>query len=233
MKDKSDYVKNLFNKLAVKYDFMNDLITGGLHRNWKTKICKLLKLKSDNHVLDIACGTGDICFKLQKKYSKNNLNITGIDFSENMLDIARKKNKYKNIEFLKADALNLPFEDNFFDAITLSYALRNMSDYKTCLLEANRVCKKNGQIIILDMSYPNKFTDLITKFYRFTIIPILGKIFVENLEAYSYLTNSIYLYLKQEELCDLLKNTGWYKINYTNLLGGISSIHQAKKLFYS
>lgn len=230
--EKEFFVKNLFDRISSYYDYMNDLITFGLHRTWKKQACKLLNLNSshDRKLLDLACGSGDIAFYLEKIYPE--ASITGVDFSPKMLEIAEKKAKKKSskVNFIQGDALNLPFEKDFFDGAIISYGLRNMSDYGACLKELNRVIKPNGKLIILELSHPEGFVKTMTSIYRFKILPMLGMLFAKDHNAYSYLPNSIMNYPRPEELIEIMKKNGWEKeVSYKVIFGGVCAIHRGTK----
>ncbi len=242
--EKALLVKNIFSKIAQKYDLMNDILSFGLHRFWRRKACKSLLLNISKNIdesqkeikiLDLACGTGVMSFmleKLSKKFFPNKtIKIIGVDFSPEMLKIAEIKKITKNslVEFQKADALNLYFEDQVFDGVMLAYGLRNVSNYKRCLEEIKRVCKSKGVLLILDFIHSNMLFENILNFYKVKIIPQLGHLLTKNRQAYEYLSTSIKDYLNQEELALLLKETAWQNIQYKNLLGGISCIHRSIK----
>ncbi len=232
---KSEFVQKLFNNIASKYDSMNDLMTLGLHRLWKKEIAEslLMPLSPVNgeqiRILDLCCGTGDLTCILAKTYPK--AEITGLDFSGQMLAIAKNRPKPKNtnIIFTEGSALDLSFTDNYFDGITISFGLRNVTDYKKCLSEIFRVCKGRGKLIILDLSHPIGFWHYISWPYRFWLLPLLGQLFTKNYKAYDYLPNSIKTYPNQIELNYLLKEVGWQETNYKNIFGGIVCIHEAFK----
>ncbi|MDJ0625238.1 MAG: bifunctional demethylmenaquinone methyltransferase/2-methoxy-6-polyprenyl-1,4-benzoquinol methylase UbiE [Candidatus Caenarcaniphilales bacterium] len=227
-KDNSTYVHAMFNDIAYKYDLMNDLMTFGLHRLWKQKVSKLLNVPNKGIVLDLCCGTGDLTSIIVKQFPESE--VIGIDFSEQMLEIADKRRKKSNVKFIKGDISNLPFEDESIDGISISFGLRNVSNYRKCLKEIFRISKPNSRFVILDLSHPKGLWDLLSKIYRFRIVPIIGNLIVGNKSAYEYLPNSIANYPNQEELCVMLKDSGWNEIEYFNIFGGVSAIHVAAKI---
>jgi demethylmenaquinone methyltransferase/2-methoxy-6-polyprenyl-1,4-benzoquinol methylase len=228
--EKSEYVLNMFNRIAKQYDLMNDLMTGGLHRLWKQQVIKQLNIKDNEQVLDLCCGTGDLTVMMADHNSS--IFVTGLDFSEQMLEFARtRKSKLGNVTFLQGDAMKLPFEDNCFDKITISFGLRNVTDYEACLREVFRVCKTSGKLVILDLSHPTGFWDKASQFYRFQLLPTLGKIIANDKNAYAYLPNSISNYPNQENLASLMQKASWQQVNYTNLFGGVIAIHEGYKAF--
>ncbi len=230
--DKADFVRDLFNRIAPNYDLMNDLMTGGLHRLWKKKVCKSLDIQAGQKVLDLCCGTGDLTFMLLRENPK--AEITGIDFSQEMLAYAlerkkKEKHYHAQISFEQGDVMNLPYSDNSFDRLVISFGLRNVSDYEKCLREIYRVAKKGAKFMILDLSHPTGFWDKISGFYRFKLLPLIGKLLAKDYEAYEYLPNSIQIYPNQEKLVELLVKAGWQRVSYENIFGGVVSIHQAEK----
>jgi len=225
-------IKLLFAHIAQKYDFLNDLMTLGLHRAWKKRACELLSpAASSGKLLDIACGTGDISFQLEAMYKE--YTVYGVDFSEEMLSVARcRKNKQgSEVNFLEADALDLPFADNYFAGAIISYGLRNISQRDKCLKEIYRVCSQGAKLVILDLSHPIFPFDKLSTLYRYRLVPCLGSIFTSCPQAYEYLPNSIKNYPDQEELMQMLKRNAWKDVEYENILGGISAIHWGAKSF--
>lgn len=230
IQEKPAYVQRLFSRLALRYDLMNDVMTMGLHRLWKKRACRLLELNPGGTVLDVCCGTGDLEFYL----AKMGMDVTGLDFCAEMLDIARRRMQQAGLArlencFVQGDAMALPFEENRFDGAIISYGLRNVSDYETCLREMRRVVKPGGRIVILDMSHPNPVMNALSTFYRFTVVPLLGKCLADDPEAYRYLTHSIYFYLSQQRLVGLMQQVGLRNVRFENKLGGVCAIHRGVK----
>lgn len=227
--EKPVYIRDMFQRLSGYYDLMNDVMTLGLHRLWKKKACRLLELKADASVLDVCCGTGDLTFYLKSMYPA--AEVVGLDFCEDMLVLARERNAAKNIpaEFIQGDAMALPFEDNHFNGLIISYGLRNVANYEKCLIELMRVVKPGSKIVILDMSYPTPFIHRISSFHRYSVMPIIGKLLVNDSEAYRYLFNSIYYFMPQKELVQLMEKVGLRKVQYQNLIGGICALHWGTK----
>ncbi|MEM0951766.1 MAG: bifunctional demethylmenaquinone methyltransferase/2-methoxy-6-polyprenyl-1,4-benzoquinol methylase UbiE [Cyanobacteria bacterium P01_H01_bin.74] len=225
-KEKETYVHQLFQRIASRYNIMNDLMTGGLHRQWKFQASQLISpVESSPRLLDVCTGTGDLLFTLNRCYP--NSNLVGIDFSSNMLSIAKERLNKKNIpaELVEGDVLNLPFESKSIDGAIVSYGLRNVSNYEKCLTELHRVLKPGARLVILDMSHPKGLSKLMSSFYRFSIVPLMGKLFAKNANAYQYLTHSIHFYPDQEALKALMTKSGFCNVNYRNKFDGICSIH--------
>lgn len=223
--EKPSYVQRLFTRIARYYDLMNDLMSLGMHRLWKRQACQLLNLKPGDSVLDVCCGTGDLEFYLANQ--TESLDIVGLDFCEEMLAIGRKRACQKgiNAQFIQGDALALPFGDNRFNGAVISYGLRNVADYRRCLTEMYRVLTPGSRIVILDMSHPQHWANLLSFFYRFTLMPLMGKVIAKDPDAYRYLSNSIYFYLSQQELASLMTEVGFQAVQYQNKLGGVCALH--------
>ncbi|MBR1680877.1 ubiquinone/menaquinone biosynthesis methyltransferase [bacterium] len=190
-------IKEMFNQIATKYDSNNNLISFGLHKTVK-KIA-VNSFDFSGKCLDLCTGTGDIAEILHKK----GCNVTGLDFSKNMLEIAKKK--YPFIEFIEDDCTSLPFEDNSFDAITISFGLRNIEDYNKALDEIYRVLKPNGKFFHLDFCKENVLANILYNF----IIPKLVKIFYENDLPYKYLVQSKQEFFDLKTLQHIFENHGF------------------------
>ncbi|MDX1920006.1 MAG: bifunctional demethylmenaquinone methyltransferase/2-methoxy-6-polyprenyl-1,4-benzoquinol methylase UbiE [Candidatus Caenarcaniphilales bacterium] len=235
--EKSAYVHNMFGSIAAKYDFMNDFMTLGMHRLWKKKVCKILDIQAGHRILDLCCGTGDLTVMLAKNLSKESQNgsspgeVIGLDFSDEMLSYAkeRKTTPGNQLSFIQGDALNLPFNDEVFDRCTVSFGLRNVSDYLRCLKEVFRVSKPEAKFVILDLSHPSGFWDYATHPYRFFLLPFFGRLLAGNSSAYDYLPNSIKNYPDQEGLKKLMQEAGFKNVSYKNLFGGLLAIHVGNK----
>ncbi len=204
-------IKEMFNQIAKKYDFNNNLISFGLH-----KMVKKLAINSfdfSGKCLDLCTGTGDIAINLYKQ----GCNVTGLDFSKNMLEIARKK--HPNIDFIEGDCTSLPFKDNSFDAITISFGLRNIQDYNTALDEIYRVLKTNGKFFHLDFCKENILANILYDFF----IPKLIKIFYGNDLPYKYLVQSKQEFFDNKTLQTIFENHGFnFETQKTFLFGTIS-----------
>jgi len=222
-KNKTDYVHEMFENLSQNYDFMNNIITFGMHKFIKEKALKNIPINSGMKILDVCTGTGDIPLILSQNY-KNTPEITAIDFSEKMLEIAKQKTKkYNNINFLKADALNLPFEDNYFDIVFISFGLRNLSDTKKGIEELKRVAKKDGCVSSLDLGKSNGMLKHAVRFYFSYVIPVLGKIFNGSSEPYIYLPESGNKFASPQELISIFYDCGFKEVkNYNFAFGAIA-----------
>lgn len=218
----------MFDKISINYDKLNDIMSFGLHRKIKTSLIEQIKnYKLFNlstlqpfNFLDLCTGTGDLARILKGKYHE--AQIIGVDFSEKMLEIARKK--HPDIEFLQADVIDLPFEDESFDLCTISFGLRNIENMQKALEEIYRVLKPGGVFINLDLGKPNKFFNLFLKPYMYLWVALLGKIFHGNETPYKYLAQSNETFPSPKKLMEIYEKVGFKEIKNKNyLLGQIAA----------
>ncbi len=226
-------VNKIFQSVANKYDLMNDLMSFGLHRKWKKRFVELIDLnfKKKNIILDVGCGTGDIMFQINNK-SKLNSNYLAylVDPNMEMMKYGIKKFKKKNISWVASYGEKLPFKNNMFDLVKMSFSLRNVDNIKITLNEINRVLKKDGQFLCLEFGkIKNVAINSIYKIYSDNFIPELGEKITGNKEAYKYLVESIKRFPSQEEICKILKLKKFYNIDYYNLNFGVATIFSSKK----
>ena len=216
-------INQMFNNIAKNYDKLNNIISLGQHSAVKKRAINNVALKSDSKVLDICTGTGDIAIYISNKIVIDG-KVTGIDFSDNMLEIARNKAKdIKNIEFINGDALALPFQDGEFDACFISFGLRNLSDFKAALLEMKRVTRKGGLVINIDTGKPKGVLNIFHHIYFFNIVPIFGRLFNGNASPYKYLPQSTKEFPSGEELVRLFEEIGLMEVQkFDYLFGAIS-----------
>lgn len=211
MSKKPEKIKEMFNQIAKVYDFNNNLMSFGQHVRIKKQAVKYLKLHNAT-VLDLCTGTGDIA-----GFIDNSCNVTGLDFSSNMLELAQKK--YPWVNFIEGDCTNLPFEDNSFDAVTISFGLRNIENYDKALDEIYRVLKPNGLFMHLDFGKKNILGDILFDI----VIPPLVKIFYKNNLPYEYLVKSKQLFFNEKALIELFERHHLkLKEKHSMLLGGAS-----------
>ena len=230
IQDKAKLVNSVFSKVYNKYDLMNDVMSLGIHRIWKEKFIDWMNPFRDSSLIDVASGTGDIA-KLFSLRNKNLSKITCVEPNEEMF----KKGKnnlvnYKNIEWLKSRAENLPVGDNVYDFYSISYGIRNVSDINKTLKEAYRVLKPGGRFMCLEFSkIDNELLNFLYKNYSKTI-PTIGKYIVGSSKPYEYLINSIGAFYNQEQLLELITKNGFANVEYRNLSNGISAIHSGWKI---
>lgn len=215
--DKVSYqIQNMFDSIADKYDFMNNIISLGTHKYAKSMSIKNLSIKPRDKILDLCCGTGDLAIQMKKQQPE--AEITGVDFSEKMLEIAMKKSRNENIAFINADCTRLPFADNSFDVITMGFGLRNISDTNKALSEAYRVLKYGGQFLHIDFGRKNFFSKIFDK-----ITPVLVKIFYGNNFPYNYLIKSKQIFPPPEGLIEVFESEGFKLSKRKDYLFGIIS----------
>ncbi len=229
-KQKTKLVQNVFSSVAPSYDIMNDLMSLGMHRLWKKRFVEIVDLKKNEIVLDVGSGSGDIASEILKVNLPTSLYL--LDLNEKMLLEGRKRlKKEKNIKFFIGNAEKLNFENNFFDKYTISFCLRNVTEYLLSIKEAYRVLKPGGKYCCLEFSTPK--SSLISssyKIYKSRILPLLGQIVAKDKNAYNYLSESIDLFPSQEELSKNLRHCGFTKVKTINLFNGIVAIHTGYKL---
>jgi len=223
-------IQEMFSSISNDYDKMNNIISFGFHKNWKLKLVKLAKPKAGDRILDLACGTGDICFEFAK-ITKNNATIIGMDFSQNMLDEAVKKNTNfsSEVKFTNGDAMNTGFADNSFDVVSCGYGIRNFDDTILAIEEMARICKPGGRIAILETGKPSGILKFFFDLYNNNIVPKLGKIIAKNESAYTYLPESVTHFPYSKDFARLLQSN--HKINkvyFKKLLFGASFIYIAE-----
>jgi demethylmenaquinone methyltransferase/2-methoxy-6-polyprenyl-1,4-benzoquinol methylase len=217
-------VRLLFDRIARHYDLINDLQSFGLHRLWKKRLLTLAAVKPGDPALDVCCGTGDIAEALAAAGAQ----VIGTDFSAAMLRVARQR--APAINYIQADALNLPFHDSQFQIVTIGYGLRNLADIQKGTSELNRVLKPGGTLLILDFGKPsNPIWRALYFTYLRAVVPIFGLLFCGDAAAYSYILDSLRHYPAQDGVTTLLRDRGFAPIRVHNFLGGIMSIHQATK----
>lgn len=211
-----EFIKNLFNSISTNYDKLNDIMSFGLHRTIKKDVLSKVKFNKNIKVLDLCTGTGDLAGILKEKYPQ--AKVIGIDFSEKMLEIARKK--HPGIEFIQADITNLPLENESFDLCIISFGLRNIENMERVLKEIHRVLKPGGIFINLDLGKPNKFFNFFLKPYMYLWITFLGKFFHGDETPYKYLAVSNETFPSQKELVEIFRQIGFSGIKNKNYLFG-------------
>ena len=228
--DKTKLVNTVFKKVYKKYDFMNDVMSLGIHRLWKKNMIDWMKPQTNSVLLDVASGTGDIA-KLFSERTNHKSSIFCIEPNKEMLSVGEQKlKKYKNIEWQLGSAEKLPFDDNTFDFYSISYGIRNVTDIDLCLKEAFRVLKSGGRFMCLEFSkIENETLNKMYKQYSKSI-PLIGKLVIGNSMPYDYLVKSIEKFYNQEDLLKMIKNNGFSDVKYRNLSSGISAIHSAWKI---
>jgi demethylmenaquinone methyltransferase/2-methoxy-6-polyprenyl-1,4-benzoquinol methylase len=228
---KKEQVAKMFDTISGNYDNLNRVISFGIDVKWRKKVLKLVAETNPETILDIATGTGDLAILMAQTKAKK---IIGLDISAGMLQIGSKKIQEKNlsqtIEMVLADSENMPFEDNYFDAITVAFGVRNFEHLETGLLEILRVLKPGGVFVILETSVPDKTPyKQGYNFYSKNILPLIGKIFSKDDVAYGYLSESAAAFPYGEALNNILQKTGFIKVTAMPQTFGVATIYSASK----
>jgi len=219
-----DEVAAMFDGVAKRYDLVNDLLSLGRTKAWRRAATKIIAPAPGMLILDLAAGPGSSSEPLHRAGAT----VFATDFSEGMLAVGRKTRPYLN--FSKADALNLPFEANTFDVVTISYGLRNTVDYPKALAEALRVAKPGGRMIVVEFSHPTwKPFRTIYSEYLMKALPVIARKTSSNPDAYVYLAESIRAWPDQAGLAEAMKKAGWSQISWKNLTGGVVAVHSGIK----
>jgi len=229
---KKRQVENMFDKIAFRYDFLNRFLSAGIDVGWRRKGIQQLISSQPQNILDVATGTGDFaltCYEILKPKK-----ITGIDISEGMLEIGRKKIEkaglQNQIELLNGDSEAILFEDNTFDAVTVAFGVRNFEHLEKGLSEIKRVLKPGGKLVVLECTKPS--APAIKQFYNFYmkwVTPKIGKIIAKNNEAYQYLNDSVLQFPEKETFIHILNKSAYRNAFYKTLTLGICTIYCAEK----
>ncbi|MCG7339669.1 demethylmenaquinone methyltransferase [Staphylococcus sp. ACRSN] len=223
-------VHNVFQNISGKYDRLNNIISFEQHKTWRKHVMKEMKVKPGSKALDVCCGTADWTISLSKAVGPTG-EVTGVDFSENMLEVGKTKiQDMENINLVHGDAMNLPFDDNEFDYVTIGFGLRNVPDYLATLKELNRVLKPGGMVVCLETSQPTTpgFKQLYKLYFKF-IMPIFGKIFAKSKEEYEWLQQSTFDFPDKEKLKRLFSQAGFSNIKVRSFTGGVAAMHLGYK----
>lgn len=228
--EKTRLVRGVFDSVADKYDLMNDLMSGGVHRLWKDRFIRMIRPRPEWRYLDVAGGTGDIAFRI-KKAANPTQPITVFDLNPAMLEVGRNRALDRGwtagFEWIAGNAEKLPFPDRSFDVYTIAFGLRNVTHIDTALAEANRVLKPGGRFFCLEFSRVTEpFLAKIYDAWSFRIIPKIGHSVARDRESYEYLVESIRKFPSQDELSKRLGGVGFRNVKYTDLSFGIVAVHQ-------
>lgn len=234
--EKQDRVNDVFHSVAQKYDMMNDIMSCGLHRLWKTAMTAWLAppCKEGWRALDVAGGTGDIAFRIVNA-SRRKADVTVLDINASMLEVGRaraeRKGLLRNLHFVEANAECLPFADCSFDAYTIAFGIRNVPHIAAALAEAFRVLKPGGRFLCMEFSEVEMpFLDKLYDLWSFCAIPKIGAWVAGDAESYRYLVESIRKFPKQADFAEMIKAAGFSHVQYRNLSGGIAAIHSGWKI---
>lgn len=225
---KEQRVHNVFEKIYENYDKMNSVISFQQHVKWRKDTMKKMNVKPNSKALDVCCGTADWTIALANAVGPNG-EVTGLDFSENMLKIGQKKVTelgLNQVKLIHGNAMELPFPDNSFDYVTIGFGLRNVPDYLQVLREINRVLKPGGMAVCLETSQPTMFgfKQLYYFYFRF-IMPTFGRIFAKSYKEYSWLQESARDFPGMKELSNMFENAGFKNVFYKPYSGGVAAVH--------
>ncbi|HPA15196.1 MAG TPA: bifunctional demethylmenaquinone methyltransferase/2-methoxy-6-polyprenyl-1,4-benzoquinol methylase UbiE [Desulfobacterales bacterium] len=228
------FVKEMFDAIAPKYDLLNRLLSLRLDVCWRRVLVSEMKIPKYGQVMDVACGTGDVPLEMIRQKGWN-ISVFGVDFSPGMLTLA--KSKIKNmigghrIHLLRADAFNLPFKEETFDAITIAFGIRNIIDKDTVLRTFHNLLKTGGILLVLELSVPNKGLLLsIYLFYFEKILPLIGWFLSKNLKAYQYLPSSVSKFPEADEFAAMMRSAGFTSVRWRKLTAGIATLYIGSKM---
>jgi len=230
-KDKKIFVEDMFNDISKRYDLFNTLSSIGIDRYWRYRLVKKFNLSSEDKLLDVATGTGDVIFNFYKKFQSS---CIGLDIAGKMIDVANfKKEKkgygYRDITFIKGDAEDLGFNNDSFDALTISFGFRNLGNYDNGLLEFFRVLKPGGKVAILEFSKPTyRWFSPLFKFYFSYIVPLIGAM-LSRKDAFLYLPESVDHFLDRKSVCEKMNDVGFENVSYTDHTFGVVVIYTGVK----
>ena len=232
--EKQHLVNEVFESVAFRYDLMNDIMSAGLHRLWKDTLIDWLAPRKNKHLIDVAGGTGDIAFRFLSRL-KDEGKVTIVDRNEQMLREGKSRyttsSKNRNIQWICADAMELPFSDDSYDYFTISFGIRNVLDIKKCLEEAYRVLKPGGRLLILEFSaVDNKTLKKLYDLYSLNIVPKIGRLVTGDEDSYRYLVESIRKFPDQEEFLRMIDTSGFKQTKFRNLTFGVVAIHSGWKV---
>lgn len=230
--DKARRVRAVFDSVADRYDLMNDLMSGGLHRVWKRFALGLARLRPGQSALDVAGGTGDLAAGLAQQVGDRGLVVLA-DINAAMLDHGRDRlideGLVGNVRYVQANAERLPFADNTFHLVTIGFGLRNVTDKLAALASMRRVLKPGGQLLVLEFSHPVQALRPLYEAYSFRVLPLLGKLVADDEASYRYLAESIRMHPDQEALLAMMQQAGLEDCRYHNLSAGIVALHRGYK----
>jgi demethylmenaquinone methyltransferase/2-methoxy-6-polyprenyl-1,4-benzoquinol methylase len=232
-REKAGMVHGVFTRVASKYDVMNDLMSGGMHRIWKDAMMDWLAPRAGQKLLDVAGGTGDVAFRFLGRAA--GAQATVLDMTESMLIAGRARADAEaladRLDWVVGDAMALPFADNSFDVYTISFGIRNVTRIADALREAHRVLRPGGRLMVLEFSHiPNDLGQWVYDRYSFNVIPAMGQIVAGDRDSYQYLVESIRKFPNQETFSSMIRTAGFDVVSYRNLSLGIAALHSGWKI---
>ena len=233
--DKQTLVDDVFHSVARRYDLMNDLMSGGLHRAWKAALVTAVnppKKELAFSVLDLAGGTGDVAFRIADAGGPGT-RVTVADINAGMLEVGRERaaKAKRKIEFVEANAEKLPLPDKSFDAVTIAFGIRNVPRIEAALAEAHRVLKIGGRFLCLEFSSVDvPGLDRLYDLYSFNVIPTVGRVVTGDAEAYRYLVESIRKFPRPEKFAGMMRDAGFRRVSFQPMTGGVVALHSGWRL---
>ncbi len=223
MNEQSKEVQKMFGKIAGRYDLMNTLMTMGRDKSWRSHVLDMAAPPEGGNLLDIGCGTGAIALEATARFQS--VQVTAMDFTEQMVQIARNRSNSKNISWGLADGLALPFAENSFDAVTSGYLIRNVPDARLAFEEQFRVVKPGGRVVCLDTCPPpDNFLKPFIMIHMKTVIPLLGQVIAKNRSAYEYLPDTTAQFLNADQLAAVMTDVGLKNVSYRQFMFGTQSV---------
>lgn len=230
---KADDVRTMFDRIAGRYDLMNRVMTLGIDRRWRNAAVRAAKVDPSTRALDVCCGTGDISFLLAEAGAEH---VTGLDFSPNMLEQARRRmsghrdgTAASKVEFVEGDALAMPFADDSFDVVTVSFGVRNVEDLQLAFREFARVARPGARIVCLEITRPNwRISNWFYDVWFDRVVPLLGAIVSRDREAYTYLPESTKTFPRPPQLAEVIREAGIREVRWRRYGGGIVALHHGE-----
>jgi demethylmenaquinone methyltransferase/2-methoxy-6-polyprenyl-1,4-benzoquinol methylase len=231
--EKAGLVHDVFSSVASRYDLMNDLMSGGVHRLWKDAMMDWLAPRPGQRLLDVAGGTGDVAFRFLRRAPGAEAVV--LDMTAAMLDEGRKRAEAAaladRLDWVVGDAMALPFLDRSFDVYTISFGIRNVTRIADALAEAFRVLRPGGRLMVLEFSrIPNELMQKVYDLYSFNVIPAMGKTVTGDRDSYQYLVESIRKFPGQEAFAGMIRDAGFGQVAYRNLTFGVAALHSGWKI---
>ena len=231
--EKAGRVQGVFGSVASRYDIMNDVMSGGIHRVWKDAMMDWLAPRSGQKLLDVAGGTGDIAYRFLKRAGQGHATV--LDLTEEMLVEGRKRAEASQmvdqLDWSVGDAMALPFPDNSFDVYTISFGIRNVTRPQDALNEAFRVLRPGGRLMVLEFSQiPNPAMQWAYDRYSFNLIPLMGQLIANERDSYQYLVESIRKFPDQDKFLNMVRSAGFENAKYRNLTAGVACLHSGWKI---
>ncbi|MEN0643435.1 demethylmenaquinone methyltransferase [Alkalicoccobacillus gibsonii] len=229
---KEERVHEVFESISTQYDRMNSVISLQLHKVWRKDVMKIMNVKPGDASLDVCCGTADWTIALGQAAGANG-RTEGLDFSQNMLDVGQKKLKDQDLTYINlhhGNAMELPFEDNQFDYVTIGFGLRNVPDYLQVLKEMERVVKPGGMVVCLETSNPTMpvYKQVYQLYFRH-LMPLAGRIFAKSHKEYSWLQESTQTFPSKQQLASLFQEAGLKDVTFKSYSGGAAAVHYGRK----